>query len=103
MRYRRQNIKLCEGECVTVCVQDCTRLPPDLAPNTALALRMEVAPADREAREDFNRFVVELAEQSGGPGRYARRQVTAVTVEARLPHLPLFHGSKLPRVSTECR
>ena len=83
--------------------------------------QVEAAPADKEAREDFNKFVREILDQNtnnGGrhgaefyqniftsylSGIYDRRFLTGVTIEARIPQMPLFQGRKIPKFSSENR
>jgi len=64
-------------------------------------VRLEVGPVDRVAKEDINKFLREMVEESSSPGSYDRRTLTGVTVEARLPQLPLFQGPKAPHFSVE--
>ena len=98
---------------------DVTRLDTGAhRPGSVLSVRVEVGPADREAREDFNRFVEEMLDTSSRQsGAYDRRYLTGVstiiipfislfelvklgvTIEARLPQMPLFQGSKVPQFS----
>ena len=77
-------------------------------------VRLEVGPVDRVAKEDINKFLREMVDESSSPGchiniktkktknrknhiigSYNRRTLTGVSVEARLPQLPLFHGPKV--------
>ena len=96
-----------------------------------------MAPADKEAREDFNKFVLEMVNQNSNngqsqlsnlwvnisynaPGLYDKRFLTGVIIEvghnsemksklqlkstkARIPQMPLFQGSKIPKFSTTNR
>ena len=100
---------------------DVTRLDTGAhTPGSVLSVRVEVGPADKEAREDFNRFVEEMLDTSSRQsGAYDRRYLTGacvvsfidcnefnrdiaiagVTIEARLPQMPLFQGSKVPQFS----
>lgn len=64
-------------------------------------VRLEVGPVDRVAKEDINKFLREMVDESSSPGSYDRRTLTGVSVEARLPQLPLFHGPKVPHFSLE--
>jgi len=70
---------------------------------TVIKVRLEVGPADREAREDMNKFVKEMVEENSTPGSYDRRLLTGVSMEARLPQMPLFQGTKIPKFSAENR
>eukprot|EP00090_Calanus_glacialis_P044015 TRINITY_DN7816_c0_g1_i2.p1 TRINITY_DN7816_c0_g1~~TRINITY_DN7816_c0_g1_i2.p1 ORF type:complete len:471 (-),score=139.23 TRINITY_DN7816_c0_g1_i2:321-1733(-) len=70
---------------------------------TVIKVRIEVGPADREAREDMNKFVKEMVEENSTPGSYDRRLLTGVSMEARLPQMPLFQGKKIPKYSVENR
>merc|ERR1719336_2407956 len=81
--------------------EDLTRIQPQmLAPGTVISAKVEVAPCDKEAREDFNKFVQEMVQQNSNNGFYDHHQLTGVMIEARLPQLPLFQGSKVPKVSS---
>ena len=59
---------------------DVTRLDTGAhRPGSVLSVRVEVGPADREAREDFNRFVEEMLDTSSRQsGAYDRRYLTGV-------------------------
>jgi len=70
---------------------------------TVLKVRMEVGPVDREAKEDMSKFVKEMVEENSTPGSYDQRLLTGVTMEARLPQMPLFQGKKVPKYSLENR
>ena len=60
---------------------DVTRLDTGAhRPGSVLSVRVEVGPADREAREDFNRFVEEMLDTSSRQsGAYDRRYLTGVS------------------------
>ena len=52
-----------------------------LRPGSVLSVRLEVGPADREAREDFNRFVEEMLDTSSRQsGAYDRRYLTGARI-----------------------
>jgi len=70
---------------------------------TVLKVKLEVGPADREAREDMDKFVKEMVEENSAAGPYDQRLLTGVTMEARLPQMPLFQGTKIPKFSVENR
>ena len=59
---------------------DVTRLDTGAhRPGSVLSVRVEVGPADREAREDFNRFVEEMLDTSSRQsGAYDRRYLTGM-------------------------
>ena len=61
---------------------DVTRLElEELRPGAVLSVRVEVGPADREAREDFNRFVEEMLDASSRQGgTYDRRYLTGAAI-----------------------
>jgi len=83
--------------------EDMTRLPTTLTPGVVVSIKVEVAPADREAREDFNKFIREMVEQNSNNGLYDKRFLTGVIIEARMPQMPLFQGNKIPKFSTANR
>jgi len=75
--------------------EDVTRIPSrGLSPGVVVSIKVETAPADKEAREDFNKFVREILDQNTNTGIYDRRFLTGVTIEARIPQMPLFQGKK---------
>ena len=61
---------------------DVTRLDTGAhTPGSVLSVRVEVGPADREAREDFNKFVEEMLDTSSRQsGSYDRRYLTGACV-----------------------
>lgn len=71
---------------------------------TVVKVRVEVGPADREARQDMDKFVMEMVEENSTAGSYDQRLLTGVTMEARLPQMPpFFQGTKIPKFSVENR
>ena len=53
----------------------------DLRLGSVISVRLEVGPADREAREDFNKFVEEMLDTSSRQsGAYDRRYLTGVKI-----------------------
>ena len=81
--------------------EDVTRQYEDSVSSGMVSIKVEVAPSDREAREDFNKFIREMVDQNSNHGLYDKRFLTGVTIEARMPHLPLFQGSKVPKFICE--
>ena len=48
--------------------EDVTRYEEEEVGGGVVSLKVEVAPADREAREDFNKFIREMIEQKSNNG-----------------------------------